>query len=741
MENVENSDVTNPKQQRFSHKRSIKTDVGRRRSENQDSFGVLDTSDSTLLIVADGMGGVNGGGRASSIAALTIARSCLNPEGTLSEHSLVKAIELANKRILYTGQSSSGFRGMGTTVVALAIKGRSAFWAHVGDSRLYLVRDSQIKQLTKDHTLVQELVDSGMIPPDRAANHPIGHMLTRALGQSEEVDIDIDRLDDQLQIGDRFLLCCDGLTAHVSESEILDILEQLPTEQVADELVNLANSRGGTDNTTVIAICLEQADSDLDPASDDTFAPTILLSCNLSAEEESNLFVDEPPLISDDIQNEEEEIRYEEMELPETLLGLIDDDNKLDSSDTPSMLRALAPNSNKRDYLKSLPPPSTTTDNFLDSRFWNFILTAPYNTKIIISISVFCCFLMGAMIFSLADSFFSRNYNYSASPASENSSSQMITELKTENENVQISQASTSRSSDLSTTPKLLDQKNDGLSRIATTNNLIDHTAGLLSSAIPNQSGEINPELLESICNIKELYRERIADLHIRLRLIDLPISEVETQLARLEERFSFISGLLDEANSNLSAANEQLSSWKKRKLLIEGEDAGAIIRVLDEIGDQDQFINAERDTYRNVAFRYFRAVELWNSNPGDLSLRTSMESLGTEMREKKKSLDTLMLKVANEKIQQSLVDIADWTLAIAGINRQKQRVAHELSLTKTYIPYEPDTLERTRKALVEERDTLLGHMNSLSEKVTDQMEESFKRNKILSSLKPNNPN
>lgn len=227
------------------------TDIGRKRSENQDSFGVVEGDGFHVLIVADGMGGALGGAVASKLAVQTI-KEVLSKKSTISPQDLFQAIERANSTIYEQGSNDPKTEGMGTTVVCLAIVGSRAFVAHVGDSRLYRVRHDRIELLTDDHTLVRELLRDGSIGKDAADDHPASHVLTRSLGPSESVEIDCRELEGDIQDSDRFLLCSDGLYNLVSDREMLDTCSNDTLDNAVQSMINTANSRGGTDNITVI---------------------------------------------------------------------------------------------------------------------------------------------------------------------------------------------------------------------------------------------------------------------------------------------------------------------------------------------------------------------------------------------------------------------------------------------------------------------------------------------------------
>jgi serine/threonine protein phosphatase PrpC len=243
----------------------LRTDVGKVRSENQD-FGALTTAKEEavspaggrLLIVADGMGGHRGGATASRIATETVKAQYLGSETKDVGTALHDALTRANARVFSESQTNPELRGMGTTTSALVIRGTEGWFAHVGDSRIYMVRGDAIKQLTEDHSLVMTMVREGLLTAEEAENHPRRNVLQRSIGVGEEVEIDV-RGPIELQENDTFVLCSDGLHGLVKEDEIKDIAK-LPIQQAANDYVKLALERGAPDNVTVIVARIVRAD-------------------------------------------------------------------------------------------------------------------------------------------------------------------------------------------------------------------------------------------------------------------------------------------------------------------------------------------------------------------------------------------------------------------------------------------------------------------------------------------------
>lgn len=232
------------------------TDVGMRRDENQDSFGVIRKSNVHGYFIADGMGGVHGGATASRLAISTLEQTLPARAHELSVPLLREVVQTINFSIFDAGAKDPSLAGMGTTLVGVVFTPTSSFCINVGDSRLYRVRGDSIVQLSEDHTLVRELVRSGAIKPEEAETHPVSHMLTRSLGPLERVDADCFALGEMVKEGDILVLCSDGLYNFVNDPEILGVVKQNSLDDANQILINLANQRGGADNITVLVVAV-----------------------------------------------------------------------------------------------------------------------------------------------------------------------------------------------------------------------------------------------------------------------------------------------------------------------------------------------------------------------------------------------------------------------------------------------------------------------------------------------------
>ena len=233
-----------------------RTDIGKVRLVNEDAY-YLPAQGECFCAVADGMGGHNAGEVASAMAAQVFAGE-MRSAHSISGDAMKAAVEKANACVFAKSMQDANCSGMGTTFTALGWQHGLAHIAHVGDSRAYLIRSGAVMRLTIDHTLVEEMVLKGLITPREAKYHPKRNYITRALGTAECVEVDVIRLE--LQPGDIFFLCSDGLSNHVEDHQILEAATQSPSwEEALKKLIQIALDKGGNDNITALFAVYEEA--------------------------------------------------------------------------------------------------------------------------------------------------------------------------------------------------------------------------------------------------------------------------------------------------------------------------------------------------------------------------------------------------------------------------------------------------------------------------------------------------
>ena len=240
------------------------TDVGMRRSTNQDDLAVRLCTEydewaeiGHLFVVADGMGGHSVGDLASRITVSTLPLAFVKSDAETPSGRLCSAIAAANRAIGDKARENPEFSDMGTTCSSLSLSANGAWIGHVGDSRVYRVRDDVIEQLTFDHSLQWEMIRQGRANAENSEFLHPGNVITRCLGPDKSVEIDVEGPFD-IRAGDRFLLCSDGLTGHVTDSELGAIVNLLSAADASRLLIDLANCRGGSDNTTVVIAVVDE---------------------------------------------------------------------------------------------------------------------------------------------------------------------------------------------------------------------------------------------------------------------------------------------------------------------------------------------------------------------------------------------------------------------------------------------------------------------------------------------------
>lgn len=233
------------------------TDTGKVREMNQDAFKTGTFREGgCFAVVCDGMGGVSGGQVASDICVNEVSahiekgyRKGMSMKSV--KNLLVSAVTASNIKVFEAANENKDYLGMGTTVVAVVILNGFAAIAHIGDSRAYLISDD-IKQITKDHSVVQYLIDVGRITPEQAKTHPDRNVITRAVGVTAEIDVDVDIVP--INSGETILICTDGLYEYISDSEMFEIIKNSNEAEPAKLLLDMANEAGGKDNITVVTV-------------------------------------------------------------------------------------------------------------------------------------------------------------------------------------------------------------------------------------------------------------------------------------------------------------------------------------------------------------------------------------------------------------------------------------------------------------------------------------------------------
>jgi len=227
---------------------------GKIREQNEDSVGIFHTDFGLLVIICDGLGGGLSGEFASRLSVETIHKSFVESHELDLLKRIRKSIEKANKFVYEKSNGNLNFKGMATTCEVLLLNGVSAFWGHIGDSRIYFHKNKKLNQLTKDHSLIQKLIDEGELAVKDFKNHPKKSVITKAIGDDQIPEIDTSKmlLPNQSQL--KFFVCTDGVTCVVNDNELEILLEHEDLSEISNKLKKLINKRGAPDNYSYVIV-------------------------------------------------------------------------------------------------------------------------------------------------------------------------------------------------------------------------------------------------------------------------------------------------------------------------------------------------------------------------------------------------------------------------------------------------------------------------------------------------------
>ena len=683
---------------------SIRTDVGQRRGENQDAYGAVETPLGMVFILADGMGGAQGGATASAIAVNMITRGAVSDSGKVSPQSMRSSIQKSNRKIYEASTEREDLAGMGTTVVGLALLNEIALFAHVGDSRLYHYFDGKLRQLTKDHTLVQELVDAGTLPAEKAENHPIGHMLTRALGQGLSVEIDEGRLDRPLKDGDKFLLCCDGLTNHVSDNEIERVLLESSVQDVADILVDMANERGGSDNITIEVVEVrENSNSELTQAA-------------LSGEHRLMLSTD--LCINGDGEPIKDRVRFDDI----LLKDVVDSTEALEKSSekTQASEAPLAETVNGKfdsGFAFSEDPKSPTECSSKD----NEINEAEPQTAAILAarnakkpqIIAFCL----AAFLAIGTVYYLTNISGSTYPGPN----------IVENNN----QASSSGAK--SEWPFVNELKNVSTNKIS---------KGILtlkdppSAVIIGADGrELSAGEMEYIISAKDLLLDRIDVLSASIKVLEIPHAERSLEEARLvEQNFTAVEQAIGVAEHEINDTVKRYQSWLEKREMFNLKDID-LIKLADDIAIHVEKVREQRDIYKRASLRYLNAVQEWTDDSENTQKHAFMSEMSKKLNQEEKFLEEKVSTILDKQIDELLKQVADWGLTQRRFEQQKRILGHKASLLRSYQPMSATT----RAEAIKDKKMLLAdlqaRLENLEKDLPEDIENTYRRKKALREL------
>lgn len=752
---------------------AIRTDVGLKRTENQDAYGVLHTPRASLFVVADGMGGARGGAVASALAVNVITSGAANEKGDISESQLGKAINLSNNVIFSKSQAEADLAGMGTTVVALLVSDDVALVAHVGDSRIYMYRNGMLMRLTRDHTLVQELVDTGAIPEEDAASHPIAHMLTRSLGPTDAVEASIHQLPEPAQPGDKFVLCSDGLYNHVDHDEIEQVLRNFSVEEAAEELVKLALNGGGSDNVTVEVVEILAAK---DPALEFQFPENGTVRRELSSEVELSELqaliaaTEEQPATEPHVNgaaaegpNGSHHIRLEkgvadpvaDTEINPTVDGatsaLLSGDGArpfpwlqiamamgivgaVGFAGFMLIVRGSAGSIRPTDPVKISPPkgvvaPTTTGETALTPESLAATATA---------IEAANSGTNGAQAVKMPEV-----NSEDLRTIFEVDTSQPLLPPPVEPEPLSDELARViAIASDIALPPVPHVQVKAGAVKGGATQPIIwEHETRLIQKAL--DAGEqkgisrtvvvVPPAALlrtdeekRDLSEEKEKLRSQIADVDVKLDLLSLEQRDgVNSRLGRLNQELAKTSEALERVKGRLDIAGDALNAWvslRKKSVDI------PLLKLAADVAARSSNVRDRRERFTQASRNYAEAVKRWRNDPADQQAASMMAALGRETNSRRAELEGALEKAIQEGIDGSRQEISEAKYFIANLTRRQSQLNRHIGFLNAFIPLTPQRRSDELKKLLDDRAALVKKHTELQGRLSDDIEIAFRR-------------
>ncbi|NMC63040.1 MAG: Stp1/IreP family PP2C-type Ser/Thr phosphatase [SAR324 cluster bacterium] len=661
------------------------SDIGMRREENQDSYGAILRPGFRVFIVADGMGGAQGGGIASKLAIDTI-ENIIGEKDEITSEEFLEAVYESNSAVFNKASESPELLGMGTTFVSLLFVDTALYIVHVGDSRAYRIRKGKTTQLTEDHTLVKELVKSGAISAAQAENHPISHMLTRSLGPSEDTVIDLVLSPDGPVQGDVYLLCSDGLYNLVQESEFNSLIQGVSLEEAAKKLVALANERGGTDNITVMLVEIGE----------------------------------EYPVTLDDVSSIEEEKEVDVVspagELDVEKDGKSNDGDKEPEPKSVSQILEITQlndeNSKRIDLLlkETAEILANQKRSETDSKIRKFLL-----------VIVVCFLLTGMWIGKLAIDRVSEDSRLSSGGQKEAKQIALVQLPMKERPNGTIA---------IHKSKYVIGPRDDApkldLPVVAT---LWHEDAGDISlskewsgPAEVSQNSKLVSAEEHNIQERKADLRKQIAQLEVKLTRFSQPInSEFSDHLKGFAERLEELNREMADLRQELDVATRRLSVWYDRKKRLE---VGDPINMASEVAVSSNSVREKKESFEKITWDYLKELEILRFNQNDKEQERKAAALLNRRTVAVRELTAEVKSAIEENISRSNQEIAELTQQRDRKESEIEEINREEAFIKSILNASPEERDNIRTQVAKEKLSLEKELEELQRILPDENED-----------------
>lgn len=668
------------------------TDIGLRREENQDSFGVIENDQFHYYVVADGMGGVKGGAIASGLA-IKVLEEGLKDRVTVSPQELSELIQRANGAIFERGSSEPTLQGMGTTLVGLCFFGTTMVITNVGDSRAFRVRNGSIEQLTQDHTLVMELVRSGAISPEQAGNHPVSHMLTRSLGPSPSVDVDCTISPDGPAQGDIYLLCSDGLYNMVGAEEFTEILQSCSLEDAVVELVDLANLRGGTDNITVIAIevgsnypvTLEElgiAEEEL-PTED---SPQDSEEAVLDGEMQASV-ADVMNGAANGVSNgRHEALEEDEGHEPEGAAEAVEhspEQSTAPASDPSPVVEATSENAATGEKEQAQPVPPSR------NRQYALFLT--------VALLAFSVGLLTANFLGLF-----KSTTETAVVVAPRPRGATVAELETQ-------EAPATSPTVRSRIPNIFEQPPVPVANVSPSDAVGKSTLG---------SPTLRSEEIQRILRRKQELRQHLRDLGEKIESFDRPFSGRAGQiLAEASQRADELKNELVRVRAEIDIATRKLAVWYGRRRRFLTADP---VNLASEVAVTSPVVKDRKEAFERATWAYLKEAEEARYRPDDAQQNSKVSELLAQRKARMNELEDEVRRAIDKEVSDADHHISELTLRRDAIDAELEQLRREVEYVRVLTGNDPVAKDVKRKELVRERALIVSELEELDQILPD---------------------
>ncbi len=669
---------------------AMASDVGLRREENQDAYGLIERPHFKLLMVADGMGGAQGGATASQLAVKTITEK-VGDKDSITAEELVGAIYDCNTLIFKTASENPDLLGMGTTFVGLFFKDTTLYVLNVGDSRAYRIREGKVQPMTEDHTLVKELVKSGAISVEQAENHPISHMLTRSLGPAEETVVDCVVSPDGPVRGDIYLLCSDGLYNLVQDHEFVSLIQGVSLEEGAQRLIALANERGGVDNITVVLAAV----GDEYPVTLDD----ISVYYDDDVEEKAASPAEQIPAA--------EVAGFPRRATPEDL----------PNEENPGQPRPGAVSS--EEHARRLDILIEETAQILERQKRQEV---QQNKKMLLLVFLILCVLVSGIYFAVHTLNQSREMMASESwtPGDENSAADPAAVTK---ETV-IGYVSNYRSR-YPVAPRLVDLQLE-LPSIATLwpdpgdddPQIPQHSSAAVTGLV--QGGHLLDAEKGHIRERKEMLRGQISRLQAKLERFGQPITqEFGNALRESAGQTEALQKSSDELRAQLDTATRKLSVWFDRKKRLE---VGDPVNMASEVAVTSDDVRLKKEAFEKVTWDYLKELEALRFNQRDAVQEKKVSELLAGRNESVKDLTSEVKKTVEQNIAAADQEISELTQKRDAIDAQLSGIAREVDFIRSIMNASPDERDILKAAVIREKNSAEAELQELTRILPDSL-------------------